>query len=485
MTTSKARKLAAIMLVLGAVVLALGGVMLTVGVNSAGGSKQEITIEDYLAQGQKYYERGAYQEAILTYDKVLSIDEKNKDALHGLGQAYEGGSYYTDAEETYQLILDMDATDVNACLDLAELYMTRGKLEEARSLLETTLSSYQDEALMDLFFQTSVEMPEFTLAPGSYDTYQLLKLANQRPGVVVYYTTDGQEPTKNSPVFRDGIVLSAPLNEVRAIACNTLGYSSEPVSLTYEITAAAAEVAVNDPELERMLRELLGHSGNQPLYNYELAQIKELYITGSGRKTQATKDMHFYEDYAKVNGQRVYLDGTIYDISALSYCPFLESLNLTGQEALSLQGLEQLTQLRQLSLMHNRITDISLISGLTELTSLSLGWNEVSDISSLKDLTKLQTLGLWGNQISDISSLATLSNLYYLDVSDNQLTDISVVEQMPYLLELWIYGNQIKDLSAVNQLMDLRVFMMRGNPVVNYGNIKERAYDLKRTDMVE
>ncbi|MDB9455141.1 trypsin-like peptidase domain-containing protein, partial [Dolichospermum circinale CS-541/06] len=70
------------------------------------------------------------------------------------------------------------------------------------------------------------------------------------------------------------------------------------------------------------------------------------------------------------------------------------------------QANQTLTNLTELNLNGNQISDIKPLSNLTNLTSLNLWGNQISDIKPLSNLTNLTSLNLWGNQISDIKPLS-------------------------------------------------------------------------------
>jgi len=59
---------------------------------------------------------------------------------------------------------------------------------------------------------------------------------------------------------------------------------------------------------------------------------------------------------------------------------------------------------------------------LTNLTELSLSINKISDIKPLASLTKLTSLDLNYNQISNIKPLASLTNLTKLYLRGNPIT---------------------------------------------------------------
>ena len=96
-----------------------------------------------------------------------------------------------------------------------------------------------------------------------------------------------------------------------------------------------------------------------------------------------------------------------------------------------------LTQLTELYLYNNQLTDISPLKALTQLTSLYLRYNQLTDISPLKALTQLTRLHLENNQISDISPILPLIKLGKLQVT---LEDKSWSESEGYLV---LYNNPI------------------------------------------
>jgi len=112
----------------------------------------------------------------------------------------------------------------------------------------------------------------------------------------------------------------------------------------------------------------------------------------------------------------------------------------------------------------NRI--ISPLKELTNLTELHLRDNQLSDISPLKDLTNLTELDLSTNQLSDISPLKAVVNLTYLDLSINQLSDISPLKDLLKLKFLNLYGNEIQDIYPLKGLRNLMDLSIGANPII-------------------
>jgi Leucine-rich repeat (LRR) protein len=177
----------------------------------------------------------------------------------------------------------------------------------------------------------------------------------------------------------------------------------------------------------------------------------------------------------------------ITDYSFLQSLTNLTLLNLGNNQIrdISLENFEQLTKLNMMNnplqsiLLKNltKIEDIDLhglelikvkFQGLSNLTNLQLGTNYISDISFLQGLTQLINLDLHRNKISNIPLLLGLTNLTNLDLSSNQITNIplSFLRSLPKLEDLKLYRNPIQnipqeifDIGDENVLEGVRTFL--------------------------
>ena len=100
------------------------------------------------------------------------------------------------------------------------------------------------------------------------------------------------------------------------------------------------------------------------------------------------------------------------------------ALHAVSENITNLTGLEHATNLTELGLGDNSISDISPIAGLTNLTVLDLQENNITDILPLAGLTNLTVLRLDDNSISDISPLAGLTQLRELYLANNSISDL-------------------------------------------------------------
>jgi Leucine-rich repeat (LRR) protein len=126
------------------------------------------------------------------------------------------------------------------------------------------------------------------------------------------------------------------------------------------------------------------------------------------------------------------MDLTNGEIVSLQYLTNLENLNLGGNQISDLKPLSGLKNLTQLYLYDNkRISDLTPLSNLTNLTRMSLCYNQISDLAPLSKLTKLEWLELGDNQISDLKPLKSLTNLKWVGLKDNKIEDWSPVAHIP------------------------------------------------------
>ena len=477
---NRIRLLAAGMLAAGLLAIAVGGSFFMAG-RIAG--RPVKGAEEYLQDAQFYMDNGEYYKAIVCCEAVLKEEPDSREALDGLAGAYYRQSDSTGEWEARSRISELAPEDLDNQVRMVELMIQQGRLDEAKQRTEELMEANDSADLNALYREMNIEAPAFSLASGSYDDYQLLQLTNTYDNAVVRYTIDGSEPGPNSPAYSDGIVLSYPTITLRAKAIGYLGYESPEVQLDFSITKPAEAVPIrNSSTLQRLASSVLGRHWNDVGYDYEFAQIRELYLLGEYRIDEEELEAVFYESgYSQYSS--MYSEWGDFDLSFAPYMPFLKTLAVGYQKQLDLAPLASLRCIENLSLLNNNIVDISPLAGLTSLKRLALGWNHIQDVSPLAGLQSLEFLGLWNNDIYDVSSLSGLGGLTYFDISHNGVSDVSCAASMPNLSELWINDNQITDLSPIDSCSRLVVLMQGNNPIADYGTVQERSAQLYKTDL--
>jgi Leucine-rich repeat (LRR) protein len=157
----------------------------------------------------------------------------------------------------------------------------------------------------------------------------------------------------------------------------------------------------------------------------------------------------------------------------------LEKLYLSGNQISDITPVAGLTKMKELHFAANQVEDIGPLAELVQLELLVFDNNQVNDLSPLKGLTRLLWLDFPNNPSGDLSSIANLRSLEYLDASENYISDISMLKNLKELDHLYLQNNEISDISVlVNFKKLLRIGLQKNNirdikPLAGLKSIKE------------
>lgn len=155
----------------------------------------------------------------------------------------------------------------------------------------------------------------------------------------------------------------------------------------------------------------------------------------------------------------------ISDITALADLSKLSRLDLENNSISDITTLSGLSNLRYLFLSNNSISDISPLANIIYMDTLYLENNNISDITPLSNMNRLSMLYLNGNNVSDITPLAKLSGLIYLRLNENDISDISPLSNLVELDELNLSYNNISDISSLSNLTKLDGLNLSSNNI--------------------
>lgn len=441
-----------------------------------------------IQNGERYLSELDYEAAKLSFQTAVDI-EPNYRALVGLARSYEGSGEYGKAEVYYEQAMETEPSKEDSYIALAELYIRQEKLEEAEELLAQAAAQFDNEEILDMYAWTMPQMPEVSVEPGTYTERQMVELFTTGKEEFIYYTLDGEEPTKESRLYTEGIILRNGETIIKAVTYNSVGYRSEILEVQYVIEIETEEVIIEDSVMDEIVRIILEKNASDRIYNDEIAQIKQIalvgdYLLSEEQAASIVFEEHGYQIWNEYVQEYTMREGNLESLEALQNMPFLHTLLIANQKNLQLAGIEKAQNLKNLSLIHDNLTAADAVGGVKHLKKLCLGWNRIQNITFLNQITGLESLGIWGNQITDISPAAQLKELRYLDFSDNKVEDISSLGGLQNLQSLWAYNNQIKTLDVLEYLQAIRTVMLRNNPIedkTGFDHIFPRLY---RTDIM-
>ncbi len=174
-----------------------------------------------------------------------------------------------------------------------------------------------------------------------------------------------------------------------------------------------------------------------------------------------------------------------------------------GKNAHSMEGIQYFTNIVELEVNNNALSQLPELGSLTNLTSLDVVNNQLTSLPSLNKLASLTRLLCKGNLLTALPSLDSLPDLQALDVSYNQLTQVprfpvpnklqtinlndnliaTLPDTYPFpnLNKMWLYDNlltfsELQKLVSVNGYSSL--FVPFPQQVVRAGNV----FSLKEND---
>lgn len=170
--------------------------------------------------------------------------------------------------------------------------------------------------------------------------------------------------------------------------------------------------------------------------------------------------------------------GQVTDLTPLRTLSQLVELNVSSNKLSNISPLAGLPRLERLLLYNNQIEDLSPLAGQSSLRNLSVDQNRVRNLAPLIGLTKLEELYAHSNRILDLSPLRTLTDLMSLGVGSNCITDLAPVAGLSKLRALSASFNYIKELAPLGAMTQLETLILSGNHIKNFEPIKN-LYDLR------
>ena len=413
-----------------------------------------------------------------------------------LANLYKADGNYTKAEYTLTNAINSDPS-AELFTALCKTYVEQDKLLDAVSLLDKITNP---EIKAEIEAQRP-DAPISNYAPGYYSQY--IDVTLYAAGKL-YYTTDGEYPSVQNPVYESPITLPAGETTVYAIAVDDNGLVSPLTVLGYTVTGVIEEVKFADPAMEAALRQVTGTRDGDSVYTSQLWQITEFTVP---EDTKIYTDLTFmpYLETLVINNQNIDsleslssltkltsldLSGSRFSPDELSVIAGLPSLTeltmvecglstiekLSGAKSLTylnlgentirnLDVLSSMTTLTELNLQHNAVTSLDALAGLSNLQTLDVSYNALATLAPVASCVRLTTLLADNNQLTSLDGVSGLQMLTRLSVNHNTLTDVSPLAVCTALTELDISNNTLTDISALSTLVNLERFVFSSNQV--------------------
>ncbi|CAL6017276.1 Conserved_hypothetical protein [Hexamita inflata] len=198
-------------------------------------------------------------------------------------------------------------------------------------------------------------------------------------------------------------------------------------------------------------------------------KLKELDLSGNQRlNLQQLQELTYItslnlsgcklQDFTNSNIQTMFGCKNV-DIFQLRFLIRLEKLSFRKCGINMINVVSFLVNLKELDLAENNCNDLAPLQALVKLTKLNLENCKLTNIDSLKALVNLEELNLSEkiNGLQDISALQYLTKLITLDMRSCQLSNVHVLKTLTNLKELCINRNPKIDITSLKYLTNLKI----------------------------
>jgi internalin A len=157
----------------------------------------------------------------------------------------------------------------------------------------------------------------------------------------------------------------------------------------------------------------------------------------------------------------------IQSLEGLQCLPDLTEISFFGNQIRDPGVLSSMTRLTVLVLSDSGLTDLSWVSPMSSLRTINVAVNSIRDVRPLTTLPQLDEVLIGSNPIEDLSPLGTISRMRALSLSRMGLVnqDLALIGRLANLTFLDLPFNDLTDLTALLPLTRLTSLNVRANPV--------------------
>ena len=489
------------------------GSMLLTAVSGCSETNTAISISDTLSVAERYLSEMKYEQAIIEFDKILSVEPKNADAYLGKAEAYIGlGDHKSAADVLGEAVEKADNLDYNKIIELADMIIENVNNIAAAYLAKARALMY----LGDIAAAAAVLQMGYDFTGNAAIKSMLDELSGSDERLNI-----NTENTLEETVIPDA-------TEERDTSYDLYLYSYTPS---------------DDTECLEIEQDIVDHLMNgDPIDKSRLENVTGLGIAGSELVfveidgIRCGKDYNWYKGGSNAFGyaheisshetvrysndfETSYRWGKSIELSFLNDMPNLKKLGISCCDDFDLNQITCCSDLVQLDLSYCRnLKDISSVSKLTNLRVLNLFWDTgVTDISPISNLKKLEYLKIEAVEYHDVNALEGLNNIRCLElrlplidnngyipdiapvynmkkmkhisITDCAYIDMNALSELTDLEEIYFLRCGIKDISPLKELGNLRILDLEDNKITDisglYGHPNLRAVNINEDGISE
>ena len=181
-------------------------------------------------------------EAEVLFRRAIRQNPSRTEGYTGLAQVFIEQDDLSGAESIFLIALQTQTTNVELYRALIHFYLDTNQVWSIPLLLQGV-----DEQVIEGVSDYFTPMPEFTLPEGTFQEVQEIALTIEGE-MTIRYTTDGTDPTLNSTVYMEPILLREEgITTIRAVGINERGIPSLVNYRTFTIAIPIAGAPAVSP----------------------------------------------------------------------------------------------------------------------------------------------------------------------------------------------------------------------------------------------
>ena len=207
-------------------------------------SNRNNSVDYQIKQAQSAYYDNNIKDAILYYEKALSLDQDNLDVRFALVDIYLDENEDEAAIILLQEIINIDKNNYDAYKDLISIYDKSLDYDSIVALYENV----SDDKVKTLFSDYIVPEPELSEKEGKYDEALSIELYSEK-GLEVFYTLGDLDPKTEGKLYTSAIDIDqAGETVLNVVAKNSKGVYSNIVTAKYDIEFASPDAPEVTPD---------------------------------------------------------------------------------------------------------------------------------------------------------------------------------------------------------------------------------------------
>ncbi len=242
-------------------------------------------------------------------------------------------------------------------------------------------------------------------------------------------------------------ILRALIYVAAAFICLCTGFALGRYTDFAPAVLASSSVRFEEPLIEQAVRQTLGLNKTAPIREEDLLNIREIYIFGDmvladANAFYAAKDRMVLQSQSAQNGG-------IRTLNDLSRLKNLTLIRIELQDISDVSPLASLDALEEADLNHNPIADVSPLAGLYSLRALCVFDSRVSDFSMLSTCPLLETVDAGKTRVTSLHAFAGLEGLRFLKLSATSVDTLQGIDTFAGLEHLELGVVRDRDLAPL------------------------------------